>query len=426
MELFNLEAEAAILGTVILNNEYLKRVEFLKPEYFYDAGHQAIFSKILESLDEKMVANQVTLKQFFNSNGFILQLGGVGYLSNLLAAASMIIDIKDYGLVIFELFKKRKIQEMLESKKSSEIVSELESLNENFQEGSFGTLTDFAFLALQGKDTLIKTHFEKVDDFFKGFTAGSLIVIAGRPSSGKTTFSTSLALSASKKFAETNELLAFFSLEVTGIEIANKILANACSRNSFELKYKDFSQDEIERMLYPDKNGIGNYRMLIWEAGGMTPKKIRKSLLKLVKSGLKIVFIDHLGYIKSDRKFQNKVLEVDDIMKELKMIAKELKIVIFVLSQLSRALESRTNHRPLLSDLRDSGGIEQEADIVMFVHREEYYLEKLKPWRADELAEWQNQMNQVRDQAQIIIAKNRNGETGEIELFFDKKFSRFI
>ena len=426
MELFNIEAEAAVLGTIILNNEYLKSVEFLKPEYFYAPAHQRIFFKILENVDEKAVADGITLKQFFTIDDAVVEVGGASYLSNLLAAASTIINIRDYGLVIFELFKKRKIQEMLESKKTSEIVAELESLSENYQEGGFETLNDFALLALQGKNTLVKTYFSKIDEFFKGFTAGSLIVIAGRPSSGKTTFATSLALNASKKFAETNELLAFFSLEVTGIEIANKILANACSRNSFELKYKDFSQEDIDKMVNPEKNGIGNHRMLIWEAGGMTPKKIRKSLLKLVKSGLKIVFIDHLGYIKSDRKFQNKVLEIDDIMKELKMIAKELKIVIFVLSQLSRALESRANHRPLLSDLRDSGGIEQEADIVMFVHREEYYLEKLKPWRADELVEWQNQMNRFRDQAQIIIAKNRNGETGEIELFFDKKFSRFI
>lgn len=426
--LFNIEAEQAVLGTIIMNNEYLRRVsDILDPKHFYEPVHQKIYEQILKCLADEIVANVVSLKVFFRNEVDPLFKNleeNQSYLSILLAESSAIIDIRDYAKIVVNLWKQRDLLEIVQKLGSSsyqQVSSELRSKLDEHDQGNELELTHISQAvneSLESKEEILRFGYYNLDQFLGGIDAGNLVIIAGRPSMGKTTLAVNLAMQSSKKY-----FTIFFSFEVKEKSIARKVISNLRAYTTAQLKENVIN--ESEKNLIKNDDFLQKSKLYLNDKPRQNTNKIRGIIAKAVKRGLKMVFIDYLGMIPCDKKTWSKANEIEIIINELKAIAFEFNIAIVVLCQLNRSLEGRTNHKPVLSDLRDSGAIEQTADIVLFVHREEYYLSKAKPFKFTELQEWERDMAEVRGKSQVIVAKNRDGETGEVELFFDGKFSRF-
>ena len=423
--IFNIEAEQAILGTIILNNEYLKRVEdILEPKHFYETAHQAIYDRILSFKKDNICGNQVTLKVFCDSDPLVISVGGASYLSVLLGAASAIIDIRDYANLVVEYWKQRDLLDAVQltkGKSYQEIKAEIKKRLDEHEinsESDLRTINDVSLQMLQEEEEVLTFGIRSLDRFLGGIDAGNLIILAGRPSMGKTTYSVNLAMAASLKY-----IVIFFTLEVKDKAIARKVVGNLRSYTTSHLKQNKLSKNEVQEVF--SDGFFRDTKLLLSDSPRQTTSKIRSKIVKAVKKGLKMVFIDYLGMILCDKKTWSKANEIEIVVNELKAIALEFNIAIILLCQLNRSLESRASHKPVLSDLRDSGAIEQTADIVMFIHREEYYLSKAKPFKKNEIEEWEIDMREVRGKSQIIVAKNRDGETGEVEMLFDGKFSRF-
>lgn len=423
--LYNTEAEQAILGTIILNNEYLRRVEdLLEAKHFYEPSHQAIYDQIFSFKKDGICSNQISLKVFCESEPAIKAIGGSLYLSTLLNCASSIVDIREYANLIIDYWEQRDLKDAIETTRgmsyqeiSSEIKKRLDEHEAN-NESDLRTIHDVSMQMLNEEEEVLTFGIPSVDRFLGGIDAGNLIILAGRPSMGKTTYSVNLAMAASLKY-----LTIFFTFEVKDKAIARKVVGNLRSYTASHLKQQKLTQSEIDNVF--SDNFFKDTKLLLSDKPRQTTSKIRSKIVKAVKKGLKMVFIDYLGMIPCDKKTWSKANEVEIVVNELKAIALEFNIAIILLCQLNRSLEGRANHKPVLSDLRDSGAIEQTADIVMFIHREEYYLSKAKPFKREEIEEWERDMAEVRGKSQIIVAKNRDGETGEVEMLFDGKFSRF-
>jgi replicative DNA helicase len=458
-ELFNIEAEAAVLGTIILNNEYLNRViEFLRPHHFYDTAHQRIFEQILHNIENvQIVANQITLKQFFDSDPAIKAVGGALYLSNLLAAASTIIDIANYGRLIFDCALKRELAMVgedivndvykTEGKKSAmqqieEAESRLFSLADNGDNRS-----DFRAISFSIKESLDKTLIAKqrdshisgistgladLDKILGGFQSSDLVILAGRPSMGKTALGINVAFNACKilnKNSDEKKAVGFFSLEMSSDQLAARILSMECSINATKFRTGQLNEAEWE-VLATRSAEISKMPFFIDDTPALSISAIRTRARRMVrKNNLSLLVVDYLQLIRgvSSRSGDSRVQEVSEITQGLKAIAKEFNIPVLALSQLSRAVEQRQDKRPQLSDLRESGSIEQDADVVAFIFRESYYKERERP-SEDNVAEfqkWKNDIQQIAHKAEVIIAKQRNGPVGSVDLFFDAEFTRF-
>lgn len=461
-ELYNIEAEQAVLGTIILNNEYLNRVsEFLREEHFYEPAHGRIYAQILHNIEKvNIIANQVTLKQFFESEQSIKALGGALYLSNLLASASAIIDIADYGRLIYDLALKRKLAMIGEDivnrvYKTEENVSGIEQIE--MAEGALFKLSengsgksDFRNISASLKETLDKTlvarqrdsHISGVstglvdlDKILAGMQPSDLIILAGRPSMGKTALAINVAVNACK-FLNHNvsdqkdkKAVGFFSLEMSADQLAARILSMESSINAGKFRTGQLNDMEWEAIATRSAE-IAKLPFFIDDTPALSISAIRTRTRRLVrKHNLAFLLIDYLQLIRgsNSRSQDGRVQEVSEITQGLKAIAKEFNIPVIALSQLSRAVESRDDKRPQLSDLRESGSIEQDADVVAFIYRESYYHERKKPPESEreKFEEWTHKMNELRHVSEVIIAKQRNGPVGNVHLYFDAEFTRF-
>ncbi len=461
-ELFNIEAEQAVLGTIILNNEYLNRIsEFLLPEHFYEPAHQKIYSQIIHNVEKvNIVANQVTLKQFFDSDDSVKALGGAKYLSTLLGAASSIIDIADYGHIIQDLALKRELVMVGE-----EIVNKAYKLEDKdsatdqieFAENKLFHLTehgtrkgDFENISVSVKETLDKTLIAKgrdsnisgistslsdLDKILSGLQESDLIILAGRPSMGKTALGINMAINACKNLNKDVEdpkdkkAVGFFSLEMSADQLSARILSMECSINATKFRTGQLSEPEWEAIATRSAE-ISKLPFFIDDTPALSIAAIRTRARRMVrKHNLSFLIIDYLQLIRgtSSRSAENRVQEISEITQGLKAIAKEFNIPVLALSQLSRAVEQREDKRPQLSDLRESGSIEQDADVVAFIYRDSYYLERKRPdeEEPDKFQEWQRKMQEVANKSEIIIAKQRNGPVGNLFLYFDAEFTRF-
>ncbi len=461
-ELFNIEAEQAVLGTIILNNEYLNRVsEFLHEEHFYEPAHQKIYSQIQHNIEKvNIVANQVTLKQFFESDQSIKAIGGALYLSTLLNCASSIIDIADYGKLIYDLSLKRelvmigedivsrayKIEEKTSAEEQVEAAeTKLFHLTENG-----GGKKDFLNISVSLTETLKKTHlartrdshisgvstgFMDLDKSLSGMQQSDLIILAGRPSMGKTALAVNMAVKACEflnkdvKESKDKKSVGFFSLEMSADQLSSRILSMKSSINATKFRTGQLSEMEWE-VIARDSAEISKMPFFIDDTPALSIAAIRTRTRRLVrKHNLAFLVIDYLQLIRgsSDRSKENRVQEISEITQGLKAIAKEFNIPVLALSQLSRAVEQREDKRPQLSDLRESGSIEQDADVVAFIYRESYYHERMKPSESDKekLEIWSHKMREISHVADVIIAKQRNGPVGSVGLFFDAEFTRF-
>lgn len=440
--MFNQQAEQAIIGNIILNNNKLDAVDFLEPEHFYFEQHQKLFKHLRNCiLHEERRQDAVTIRTFFSLEKSMQEVGGINYLGVILEAAgySVITSTKDYAKEILTLWQKREFFNAIESLDKSmtleEIKNELETkfdaleLQTSNQPAFVNSLMkDFVLRKVENKEVgdLINLNYKKLDEILRGLYPANLVTLAGKTSMGKTAFALNLAKTISATTKDREGVPTFFlSIEMKTDEVLGRFLVEMASINGYRLRNAQLKPMEEQAALIAKNNC--NMNLLLDDSSGLTVIQIWSKVKKIVnKYGVKVVIIDYLQKIIPLNSKDSRERQIGMIVEKLKDMAKKLDVVVILLSQLSRENEKRPNKRPLLSDLRDSGSIEQESDVVMFVHRDDYYLEKEKvPEHHMDYQKWLAAYNQSKGMAYILIAKNRNGVTGESEMFFDKEFQRF-
>ena len=461
----NEEAEAGLLGAILQNNRLLDRVsEFLRPEHFAAPVNGRIYTAIRKTAERGQIADPVTMKAFFEQDGSLEEIGGTTYLAHLVAAASSAVDIRNYGELIYDLFLRRELidlgdnvmgeayrydPDMPASKQIQDAEQQLFSLAESGAiEGgpkSFSqALSESIEVAesahkRQGKISGVPSGLNSLDQKLGGLHRSDLLILAGRPSMGKTALATNIAFSAAKTIIDQEESdrtfhVAFFSLEMSAEQLATRILSEQTSITSEKIRRGELDQKQFDKIVVTSQK-IEATPFFIDDTPAITVSTLRSRARKLKRQhGLDMLVVDYLQLMQGESRDGNRVQEISNISRGLKTIAKELQIPVIALSQLSRAVEQRDNKRPQLADLRESGAIEQDADVVMFVYREEYYLSREEPAQKPEesqekfnerYAAWQNRLAEVQSKADIIIAKQRHGPIGTVTVHFDGSTTRF-
>ncbi len=461
-ELFNIEAEQTILGTIIINNEYINRVaEFLLPEHFYEPANKKIFEQISHTINKiNIIANQVTLKQFFENDAVIKASGGSAYLSTLLSRATGVIDIADYAKLVYDLALKRElvmigediVADAYKTDDGETALSQVETAeNKLFNLTRHGSSTsDFKNISISLKNTLentllaknrdshisgISTGLDDLDHILSGMQRSDLIILAARPSMGKTALAINIAVNACKFLnkdisnPKDKKAVGFFSLEMSGDQLSARILSMETSINATKFRTGEISETDWE-VIVKRSAEIAEMPLFIDDTPAMTIATIRSKVRRMVrKHNLSFLLIDYLQLIygTSKKSSESRVQEISEITRGLKAIAKEFNMPVMALSQLSRAVEQREDKRPQLSDLRESGSIEQDADVVGFIFRESYYEERKRPGEdeREKFEKWKQRMSELRNRSELIIAKQRNGPIGSVNLYFDPEFTRF-
>ncbi len=463
----NIEAEQALLGAILVNNEALDRVAgFLEPEHFYDPIHQQIYEVAGKLIQAGKQATPITLRTFFeNAEPIDDNLTVPQYLGRLAANATTIINAADYGRTIYDLAIRRTLivigEDLVNTAYDSpvdfppeeqiqEAEGRLYALAESGKYGqgflSFGTaLTQAIEMAnnayqRDGHLSGLSTGLTDLDAKLGGFQNSDLIILAGRPSMGKTALATNLAYNIAKAYKAEKQpdgtdkvidggIVGFFSLEMSAEQLATRILSEQAEISSEKIRRGMITEDEFRRLVQVSQE-MSQVPLYIDQTGGISVAQLAARARKLKRQrGLGLLVVDYLQLLSgsSRRSSEGRVQEITEITTGLKALAKELGVPVIALSQLSRAVEQREDKRPQLSDLRESGSIEQDADVVMFVFREEYYVERRKPSESnvEELLKWQQEMTLVHGKAEVIIGKQRHGPTGTVQLSFEANFTRF-
>jgi replicative DNA helicase len=456
---FDIEAEQLLIGSILNNNEVQNQVgDFLKAEHFYEQIHQKIYEQILHLMDKGMSASVSNISSILSKDNSFNEIGGRQYLTNLQAMSIVVFNNYEHAKIIYDLYIKRNIIKIAEevvnntyesniSRKSSELLEEAEMklfnlATQGFQEKGFerisksikdSLLTINRVMKSTSSITGITSGFKDLDDKLSGFHNSDLVILAGRPSMGKTALALNLALNSAIALASKHKddpnppSVGFFSLEMSSEQLATRILAMNSEIDSSRLKSGNINESDYNK-LQKTSDYLSSLPLFIDDSGMLTISAIRTRARRLKrKNNLSILFIDYLQLISGNSKKENRVLEISEITVGLKSLAKELNIPIVVLSQLSRAVETREDKRPMLSDLRESGAIEQDADIVMFIYREEYYLARGIPPESsvEKHQAWQEKINKVLSEAEVIIAKHRNGPIGTVKLHYNSNHSKF-
>ncbi len=451
----NIEAEQTILGSILANNEIFDEItDQLDENYFFDPIHQKIYKIISNLISKGLLANPVTIKNFFNSKEELVEIGGIDYLIKLTKVSTTKNQIKYYSQLLSDLYIRRQLinisEETLEESKNKDLEISGTNILENTErklfeiaergefQRSFVTFKDalketidMATAAYKNDQGIVgvPSGLTDLDDRLGGLHKQDLIIIAGRPSMGKTALATNIAFNASLNIKKNNlkTSVAFFSLEMSSEQLSTRILAEQSRIKSNDIRRGKINQEDFERFIEASKN-LEMLPLHIDDTPAITISALSNRARRLKrKEGLDLIVIDYIQLMKSSG-FRNegRVLEIAEITQGLKALAKELDVPVLALSQLSRQVEQREDKKPQLSDLRESGSIEQDADVVMFVFREQYYLEKQEPKPGTaEHVEWQEKMSQIHNQAEIIIGKQRHGPTGVIKLEFESAFTKF-
>lgn len=472
----NIEAEHGLLGAILVNNAAFHRVaEFLRPEHFAEGVHGRIFAAIAKLIERGQLANPVTMKGMFDQDPALAEFGGAQYLVRLATSAVSVINSEDYGRTIYDLFLRRQLisigedvvndayQHDIDRQATGQIESaekRLFDLAETGQiEGGFQPfeqaltkavlMADAAFKR-QGRTSGTATGFVDIDKLLGGLHPSDLVVLAGRPSMGKTALATNIGFNAARAYrpgkapdgrtiAEDGAVVGFFSLEMSAEQLATRILSEESGVPSNNIRKGEVGHEEFARFVEASKT-LSELRFFVDDTPALTIAGLRTRARRLLRQqGLGLVIVDYLQLIRgNDSGPENRVQEISEITRGLKALAKELNVPVLALSQLSRAVEQREDKRPMLSDLRESGSIEQDADVVMFVFREEYYLSRNEPVRRpeetgdrfnDRYESWHQRLGEVANTAEIHIAKQRHGPIGKVTLRFDgntTKFSSYI
>ena len=452
----NLEAEQALLGSVLVNNDIIDEISNLvSSNIFYDPAHIKIY-EVIENLNNKgMIANPITLKNFFEKDNMLNEVGGTEYLVKLTRFSSSAKQAIDYAKIIHEMFLRRELVQISDKLSSDTINANLQEQNaENIIENTERSLFDLAergsfsqsFLkfnqaldqtiematqAMQNDQGIVgvPTGLTDLDEKLGGLHKSDLIILAGRPSMGKTALATNIAYNASQNLLQRQEKssVAFFSLEMSSEQLSTRILSEQARIKSDDIRRGKVSEEEINRYIETSRN-IYNLPLYIDETPAITIATLSNRARRIKRLfGLSLVVVDYIQLMRSSsNKNDGRVQEISEITQGLKALAKELAVPVLALSQLSRAVEQRDDKKPQLSDLRESGSIEQDADVVMFVYREAYYLEHKQPKLGSiEHAEWQSKMNDVNGLADIILGKQRHGPTGTVKVEFEGIYTKF-
>jgi len=451
----NIEAEQTILGSILENNELFDEItDEIDEGHFHDTIHQKIYKIISNLISKGLLANPVTIKNFFNNNEELTEIGGVEYLLKLTKVSTTKNQIKHYSKLLSDLYIRRQLikisEETLEDSKNKELEITGTNILENTErklfeiaergefQRSFVTFKDalketidMATAAYKNDQGIVgvPSGLTDLDDRLGGLHKQDLIIIAGRPSMGKTALATNIAFNAAENIQKQNKKtsVAFFSLEMSSEQLSTRILSEQSRIKSNDIRRGKINQEDFEKFIEASKN-LENLPLHIDDTPAITISALSNRARRLKrKQGLDLIVIDYIQLMKSSGyRNEGRVLEIAEITQGLKALAKELDVPVLALSQLSRQVEQREDKKPQLSDLRESGSIEQDADVVMFVFREQYYLEKQEPKLGTaEHVEWQEKMNQVHNQAEIIIGKQRHGPTGLIKLEFESAFTKF-
>jgi replicative DNA helicase len=463
---FNLEAEQALLATILLNNAAYERViEFLEPAYFASGLHGRIFAAIGKLLERHQLASPITLKPFFEQDPDIASVGGIGYLSAITGAMVSIINATDYAKLIHDLHLRRQLiavgeevvnrahEQLIEQPARTQIEQaeqQLYDLASTGQiEGGFQAFDQAlaeavksanAAFGRQGQLPGISTGFHDLDKLMGGLQKSDLLIVAGRPGMGKTAFATNIAFFAAQNCRRQHDdqgverivdgaVVGFFSLEMSAPQLATRILAEQTGLSTEKIRRGELSKGDFDRIVQASQR-LHQLPLYIDDTPGMTVSALRTRARRLKRRhNLSMIVIDYLQLIhpNSTSRRENRVQELSEITRGLKTLAKELDVPVIALSQLSRAVESRDDKRPQLADLRESGSIEQDADAVLFVYREEYYEARKEPSPNDKLAydAWRQKFESVKNLAEVILAKHRHGPTGKVQLHFDGAVTRF-
>ena len=451
----NIEAEQTILGSILANNElYDEITDQIDGGYFFDPVHQKIYKIISNLISKGLLANPITIKNFFNSNEELVEIGGIDYLLKLTKVSTTKNQIKYYSQLLSDLYIRRQLinisEETLEESKNKELEITGTNILENTERKLFEVAEkgNFQKSFITFKDALKETidmataaykndqgivgvpsGLTDLDDRLGGLHKQDLIIVAGRPSMGKTALATNIAFYAAQNIQAKNKhsSVAFFSLEMSSEQLSTRILSEQSRIKSNDIRRGKINQEDFEKFIEASKN-LENLPLHIDDTPAISIAAVSNRARRLKrKQGLDLIVIDYIQLMKSSGyKNEGRVIEIAQITQGLKALAKELDVPVLALSQLSRQVEQRDDKKPQLSDLRESGSIEQDADVVMFVFREQYYLEKQEPKLGTaEHVEWQEKMNQVHNQAEIIIGKQRHGPTGLIKLEFESAFTKF-
>ena len=468
----NLQAEQALLGALLANNKAYERVsEFLIPEHFADPIHGRIFQAVSRRVEAGQLADAVTLKAEFEHTGVLEEVGGVAYLAQLLSAMVGIINAGEYGRAIHDSWVRRQLIDVGETVVNNAFgaepeldgVAQIEAAEQQLFQlatdggtgGGFVSFERALSEAIQGAERAfhrsghvsgLTTGLRDLDAKTGGLHPSDLVILAGRPGMGKTALATKIAFGAAKALYEearrddldavAKQSIAVFSLEMSAEQLATRLLSEEARISGDRIRRGEIGQKDFDKFVQVSRM-IASLPIQIDDTPAITLSALRTRCRRLKRTkGLALVVIDYLQLMRpaAGTKPENRVLEISQITQGLKAIAKELAVPVLALSQLSRAVENREDKRPQLADLRESGTIEQDADSVTFIYRDEYYLKQREP---KEMAfdssekfhaqheKWQRDMESVHNRAELIIAKQRHGPTGKIDLFFEAEFTRY-
>ncbi len=449
----NIEAEQSVIGSILLTNEIFDEIStIISSKNFYDPMHQKIFSAIESLIYKGMLANPITLKNYFENEKD--EINVPEYLVKITKFSTSTRQAIEYSKIIYDNFVRRELIKISENTidvaKLNDLNMSGQSIIENSEKllfdlaekGSFNSslvkfdeamkLTiEMASNAYKNEEGIVgvPTGLRDIDDRLGGLHQSDLIIIAGRPSMGKTALATNIAFNAASKLQEKQKKssVAFFSLEMSSEQLSTRILAEQSRIPSNDIRRGRISEDQFDKFIETSKN-VSELPLYIDETPAISIAALSNRARRIKRIyGVDLIVIDYIQLMRGGVNAKDgRVQEISEITQGLKALAKELNVPVLALSQLSRAVEQRDQKKPQLSDLRESGSIEQDADVVMFVYREAYYLEKQEPKVATvEHAEWQAKMNEVSNLAEIIIGKQRHGPTGNILLEFEAMFTKF-
>ena len=469
----NVEAEAALLGALMIDNRLVEDVQIrLKPHHFFEPLHGRIYEAVLRLTDKNMVANPVTLKPLFDADEPMKEVGGPAYLAKLTGSGAAVIGARDFAAQIYDLALLRALvgvgRDLVEGaldtsedvaplaqieRAESELYRVAEEGGSESKVKSFGEASQLAIKQAEralnsgGHLSGVTTGLEGINSKIGGLHKSDLTVLAGRPGMGKTALATNMAFAAAQRFVRDAEdgiapeksagsPVAFFSLEMSADQLATRILAEQSGISSENLRMGKISQQEF-RQLARAAGELSTLPLYIDDTPGLTIASLRARARRLKRQkNIGMVVVDYLQLLQGTGKSSNdnRVQEISEISRGLKQLAKELDLPVLALSQLSRAVEQREDKKPMLSDLRESGSIEQDADIVLFVYREDYYVAAKEPKRPmdgddakifEAYEQWQRDMERVYGMAELIVAKQRHGATGKVKMRFDSRVTKF-
>ena len=449
----NIDAEQAVIGSILVSNDIFDEIgTIISSINFYDPMHQKIFEAIESLVYKGMLANPITLKNYFEDEKDDLNVPE--YLVKITKFSTSVRQAIEYSKIVYDMFVRRELikisEQTIDSAKLSELDTSGQTIIENSErllfdlaeKGSFNSslvkfdeamkqTIEMASAAYKNEEGIVgvPTGLRDIDDKLGGLHQSDLIIIAGRPSMGKTSLATNIAFNAAQKLQESGKKssIAFFSLEMSSEQLSTRIISEQARISSNDIRRGRISDEQFDKFLETSKN-ISELPLYIDETPAISIAAMSNRARRIKRLfGLDMIVVDYIQLMKGTTfNKDGRVQEISQITQGLKAIAKELAIPVVALSQLSRQVEQRDDHKPQLSDLRESGSIEQDADVVMFVYREGYYLQRKEPREATvEHAEWQAKMNEVAHLAEILIGKQRHGPIGKVTLEFEERFTKF-